>query len=33
LRRADDAIEIDSGGLTPDQVVQRMAEVVASRGG
>jgi cytidylate kinase len=33
LRRADDALEIDSGGLTPDQVVQRMAEVVASRGG
>jgi cytidylate kinase len=33
LRRAEDAIEIDSGGLTPDQVVQRMAEVVASRGG
>jgi len=33
LRRAEDAIEIDSGGLTPDQVVQRMAEVVAARGG
>jgi cytidylate kinase len=33
LRRADDAIEIDSGGLTPDQVVAKMAEIVASRGG
>jgi CMP/dCMP kinase len=33
LRRADDAVEIDSGGLTPDQVVQKMAEIVASRGG
>jgi cytidylate kinase len=33
LRRAPDAVEIDSGGMSPDQVVQRMAEVVASRGG
>jgi cytidylate kinase len=33
LRRADDAVDIDSGGMTPDQVVQKMAEVIASRGG
>jgi cytidylate kinase len=33
LRRADDAIEIDSGGLTPDQVVEKMAVIVATRGG
>jgi cytidylate kinase len=33
LRRADDAVDIDSGGMSPDQVVQRMAEVIASRGG
>jgi len=31
LRRADDAIEIDSGGLTPDEVVDKMAEIVSSR--
>lgn len=33
LRRADDAVEIDTGGLTPEQVVERMAEVVRTRGG
>jgi cytidylate kinase len=33
LRRADDAIEIDSGGLTPQQVVEKMAEIVHDRGG
>jgi cytidylate kinase len=33
LRRADDAIEIDSGGLTPEQVVEKMAVIVATRGG
>jgi cytidylate kinase len=33
LRRADDALEIDSGGLTPDQVVEKMAEIVRARGG
>jgi cytidylate kinase len=33
LRRADDAVEIDSGGLTPDQVVEKMAEIVRARGG
>jgi cytidylate kinase len=33
LRRADDAVEIDSGGLSPDQVVDKMAAVVAARGG
>jgi CMP/dCMP kinase len=33
LRKADDAVEIDSGGLTADQVVDRMVQVVRSRGG
>ncbi len=33
LRRADDAVEIDTGGLTPGEVVARMAEVVRTRGG
>jgi CMP/dCMP kinase len=33
LRRADDAIEIDSGGLTPDEVVEKMAVIVTTRGG
>jgi cytidylate kinase len=33
LRRADDALEIDTGGLTPEQVVARMAEIVRTRGG
>jgi cytidylate kinase len=33
LRRADDAVEIDTGGLTPAQVVARMAEIVHARGG
>jgi cytidylate kinase len=31
LRKADDAIEIDSSALAPDAVVARMAEVVAAR--
>jgi len=33
LRRADDAIEIDTSTLTPEQVIARMAEVVRVRGG
>ena len=33
LRRADDAVEIDSGGLTPDEVVEKMAAIVRMRGG
>jgi CMP/dCMP kinase len=33
LRRAEDAIEIDTGGLQPDEVVSRMAAVVRKRGG
>jgi CMP/dCMP kinase len=33
LRKADDAVEIDSGGLTAEEVVERMAEVVRSRRG
>jgi CMP/dCMP kinase len=33
LRRADDAIEIDTSALTPDQVMDRMAEIVRGRGG
>jgi cytidylate kinase len=33
LRKADDAIEIDSSALDPDAVVARMADVVAQRGG
>jgi cytidylate kinase len=33
LRRADDAVEIDTSELTPEQVVERMVEVVRARGG
>ena len=33
LRRAEDAIEIDTAGLTPEEVVVRMATVVRERGG
>jgi cytidylate kinase len=33
LRKADDAVEIDSDRLTPDEVVQRMIDVVRARGG
>jgi CMP/dCMP kinase len=33
LRRADDAIEIDSSALGPDEVVARMAEIVSARAG
>src|SRR4029079_10352265 len=31
LRKADDAIEIDSSALTPDEVVARMASIVTDR--
>jgi CMP/dCMP kinase len=33
LRRAEDAIAIDSGGLTPDEVVDKMAAIIHARGG
>jgi cytidylate kinase len=33
LRRAEDAIEIDTGGLSPEEVVSRMASIVRERGG
>jgi len=33
LRRADDALEIDTSELTPEEVVERMAAVVRERGG
>jgi cytidylate kinase len=33
LRRAEDAIEIDTAGLTPEEVVARMAGIVRERGG
>jgi cytidylate kinase len=33
LRRAEDAVEIDSSQLTPDQVIDRMTDIVRSRGG
>jgi cytidylate kinase len=33
LRRADDALEIDTSQLTPEEVVERMAAVVRERGG
>jgi CMP/dCMP kinase len=33
LRRADDALEIDTSELTPEAVVERMAKVVRERGG
>ncbi len=33
LRRAEDAVEIDSSGLTPEEVVGRMIAIVRARGG
>jgi cytidylate kinase len=33
LRRAEDAIEIDTGGLKPEEVVSRLVAVVVERGG
>jgi cytidylate kinase len=33
LRRAEDAMEIDTAGLSPDEVVARMAASVRERGG
>lgn len=33
LARAPDAVEIDSGGLSPTEVVARMANIVRARGG
>jgi cytidylate kinase len=33
LRRADDAMEIDTSALTPDQVIDRMVKVVSARRG
>jgi len=33
LRRAEDAIEIDTAGLTPEEVVAGMAAIVRERGG
>jgi cytidylate kinase len=33
LRRAEDAIEIDSSGATPTEVVERMLKIVRERGG
>jgi len=33
LRKADDAIEIDSSAMPPDAVVAKMGDVVAARGG
>jgi cytidylate kinase len=33
LRKAEDALEVDSTGLTPDEVVRRMEDVVRARGG
>jgi CMP/dCMP kinase len=33
LRRAEDAIEIDSSDAAPDEVIERMAAVVRERGG
>jgi cytidylate kinase len=33
LRRAEDAVEIDSSGLTPEEVMARMLAVVRARGG
>jgi cytidylate kinase len=33
LRRAEDAVEIDTSALTPDQVMDRMAAIVHTRGG
>jgi cytidylate kinase len=31
LKKADDAVEVDSSGLTPDEVVERMRQIVAAR--
>ena len=33
LRRADDAVEIDSSQATPDEVLERMIAIVRERGG
>jgi cytidylate kinase len=33
LKKAEDAIQIDSGGLTADEVVRVMADLVSQRGG
>ncbi len=33
LRRAEDAVEIDTAGLRPEEVVARMATIVRERGG
>jgi cytidylate kinase len=33
LRRAEDAVEIDSSGLTPEEVLGRMIAIVRARGG
>lgn len=33
LRRAEDAVEIDTSALAPDEVIEKMAEIVRSRGG
>jgi Cytidylate kinase len=33
LRRAEDAIEIDTAGVGPEEVVARMAAIVRERGG
>ncbi len=33
LRKADDAVEIDSSAMPPEVVLERMAEVVRARGG
>jgi cytidylate kinase len=33
LRRADDAVEIDSSRATPDEVLDRMTAIVRKRGG
>lgn len=33
LRRAEDAIEIDTSDLVPEQVIEKMAEIVCTRGG
>jgi len=33
LRRAEDAVEIDTAGLSPEEVVARLAAVVRQRGG
>ncbi len=32
LRKADDAVQIDSGGMNPAQVVERMTDIVRGRG-